>query len=313
MKKNLSFFIIGIIILVVGAFIAANQFPKWDGEKNLSSVQVPVPTWKFGGGAVLGKYADADVVTLSTNQYRMYYSPEPEVSGFKGQVYSAISSDGKNWTKEAGTRMEWATFPSVIKLSDGKYRMYFQNQSVIKSAVSNDGLAWTNETGVRINDQNSVGLKLVNVAAPTIMKIGDDYVMVYRGTINQKYPAQVPNSDTQLLLWATSKDGLNFEKKGIVLDSRTSVFQGLLDGPEFVKWSDGSIRLYFWSYRGIYHLDFKNSVFSQTAQFDYTTSSDSRNQFPINPPGDPTLTQINGTWFMYYGQHESGIYYATYK
>jgi hypothetical protein len=33
--------------------------------------------------------------------------------------------------------------------------------------------------------------------------------------------------------------------------------------------------------------------------------------FPENPPGDPTLIEINDKWFMYYGQHTKGIYYAT--
>ena len=300
MKNNLPFLIIGTTVLIAGAFLAVSQ-------------SIVISAWKFGGGAVLGKYADADIVALGADQYRMYYSPEPEVSDFKGQVYSAISSDGKNWTQEAGTRMEWATFPSVIKLSDGKYRMYFQNQGFIKSAISDNGLDWTNEAGIRIDATNSAGLTLTNVAAPTVIKIGDDYVMAYRGTINQKYPAEVPNPDTQLLLWAASKDGLNFEKKGIALDSRSSIFQGLLDGPELVKWDDDSVRLYFWSYRGVYHVDFKNGAFSQVAQFDYTTSSDSKNQFPMNPPGDPTLAKIGDQWFMYYGRHESGIYYAVYK
>jgi len=115
--------------------------------------------------------------------------------------------------------------------------------------------------------------------------------MVYRGTINEKYSAQVPNNTTQLLLWAVSQDGLNFEKKGIALDSRNSTFQGLLDGPELVQWDDG-VRLYFWSYRGIYHVDFKDGAFSQNAQFDYSTSSNSNNQFPANPPGDPTLADL---------------------
>ena len=105
----------------------------------------PEPTWQMGGVAIAGKYADADVVDLENGNYRMYYSLEPEVAGFNGQVYSALSSDGISWTQETGTRKEGATFPSVIKLPDGRYRMYFQNAGVIKSAISSDGLAWQEE------------------------------------------------------------------------------------------------------------------------------------------------------------------------
>lgn len=277
------------------------------------SPQNTQPLWQSGGMAIGGKFADAEVVELGDGRYRMYYSAEPETAGFEGQVYSAISGDGINWTQENGTRMKWATFPSVLKLSDGRYRMYFQNAGVIKSAVSDDGLSWTDEPGVRIDQANNAGLVLANVAAPTVIKTGSEYIMVYRGTINEKYPAKVPNNDTQLFLWAVSKDGLSFEKKGIALDSRISTFSGLLDGAEFVKWDDGAVRLYFWSYRGVYHTVFENGKFSINTQFDYTTAQDSNIMFPENPPGDPTLMKVNNKWFMYYGQHAKGIYYAVFK
>jgi hypothetical protein len=269
-------------------------------------------SWQYGGSSVSGKFADANVVEIETGKYRMYYSAEPEMPGFKGQVYSAVSNDGKNWTEEPGTRMEWATFPSVIKLSDGKYRMYYQNQNVIKSAISSDGLNWTQESGIRIDATNSAGLVLNNMAAPTVIKADSGYIMVYRGDINQKYPEKVPNPNTELFLWATSQDGIAFEKKGIALDSRNGEFKGLLDGCELVKWDDGSIRLYFWSYKGIYHTEFKNNTFSE-ATFDYTTNSDPKKEFYENPPSDPTLIKISGKWFMYYGQHAEGIFYAILK
>ncbi len=269
--------------------------------------------WKELGVALPGKYADADIIALDDGRYRMYYSAEPEVPGFKGQVYSAVSSDGKNWVPETGIRMEWAIFPSVIKLPDGKYRMYFQNQGVIKSAISTDGLTWKDEPGTRIDLTNSAGVVFENVVAPTVINTGSEYAMVYGGAINEPYAAEkVPNSETHILMWATSQDGLAFEKKGIAVDSRNSVFKGWLDGPEWVEWEDNSLRLYFWSYKGIYHVMFKNGVFSDS-QFDFTNSQDTAHLFPQNPPGDPTLLKINGQWFLYYGQHTKGIYYATYE
>ncbi len=269
------------------------------------------PSWKPGGIAVAGTYADADVIDIGDGKFRMYYSAEPEVAGFKGQVYSATSSDGVSWNAEKAERMTWATFPSVTKLSDGKYRMYFQNGGKIKSATSSDGLSWKEEAGIRMDTSNTAGLALENVAAPSVMKAGDSYLMAYRGTINKAYPAKVPNDNTQLFLWAASKDGVAFEKKGIALDSRNTIFQGLLDGPELVSWDDGSVRLYFWGYKGIYHVTFDGSSFSQEPVLDFTTATDPRMNFPENPPGDPALAKINGTWLMYYGQHTEGIFYAT--
>jgi len=319
MKKTI--FILSIVLIFVTG--CAQEIEKPIAEEKIeattttiqettttTTIKEKVKLWKNRGVAIAGKYADAEITDLGNERYRVYYSPEPETSGFKGQVYSAVSSDGINWNQEEGTRMEWATFPSVIKLPDGKYRMYSQNQVVIKSAISNDGLSWKEESGIRIGTSNSAGLKLSSVLAPTVIKNGNEYIMVYAGAINEKYPEKVPNNEIHLFLWATSTDGLTFEEKGIALDSRNDEFKGWLDGAEFTQWDDGSIRLYFWSYKGIYHITYKNGIFSKDAVFDYTTNDNPLNQFPENPPSDPTLAKINNRWFMYYGQHKKGIYYA---
>ncbi len=269
------------------------------GEKNSLPGE-----WKEKGVAISGKYADADVVDLGDGTYRMYYTSEPEVANFNGQVYSSVSSDGINWKEESGTRKEWSTFPSVIKTDSG-YRMYFQTAGEIKSAVSSDGLTWKDESGVRISKDGNANLNLDNVAAPTVIKYDNKYIMVYRGTINEKYASDVPNSDTQLFFWASSNDGINFEKKGIALDSRNDEFNGLLDGGEFII-LNGKPELYFWSYNGVYHSEFTGSSFGESI-FDFMTSDQS------SPPGDPTLEEINGKLFMYYGQHTKGIYYAVYE
>src|SRR3989344_866122 len=146
-------------------------------EQVKTESQEIIPAWKLGGTAIAGKYADADIIALGDGRYRMYYSAEPEIENFKGQVYSAVSSDGITWNKEDGTRIEWAVFPSVMKLSDGKYRMYFQSQGVIKSAISSDGLSWVQESGTRMDASNSLDISFVGVGAPTVIRTGDSYLM----------------------------------------------------------------------------------------------------------------------------------------
>lgn len=292
--------------------ISENEINQNNTNSSISDEVSNEQKWKESGNAISGKYADADIIDLGDGTYRMYYSEEPEVQGFEGRAYSATSTDGVDWEIETGTRMIWATFPSVIRLVDGKYRIYFQRQGNIKSAISSDGLIWEDEIGTRIDVSNNEGLELENVAAPTVISTGSEYIMVYRGTINQRYANDVPNSNIQLLFWAVSGDGLNFEKKEIALDSRNGEFKGLLDGPELVQWDDGTVRLYFWSYNGVSHIVLENGTFSKQEVFDYTTpSSNPYAPFPENPPGDPTLMNVNGKWFMYYGQHTKGIYYAT--
>ena len=285
--------------------IASNETSSAEASKS--------KTWQKGDLAISGNYADADAVTLGDGRYRLYYSLEPEVPGFNGQVYSSVSTDGNKWTKEEGTRIEQATFPSVLKLSDGTYRMYYQNAGAIKSAVSADGLVWSAESGTRIDTGNPAGLTLTNVGAPTVAKIGDRYVMVYFGAINEPYTAagKVPNNETHPLLWATSQDGLTFEKKGIALDSRNNVFKGWMDGPELVAWDGNENRLYFWGYKGIYYSVLSGDKFSEP-QLTFSTATGDQD-FPQDPPGDPTLLKVGDNWYMYYGGHTKGIYYATFK
>lgn len=270
--------------------------------------------WQTGGVAIAGTYADAEVVELGDGSYRMYYSVEPEVPGNKLEVFSATSTDGISWNKEQGVRKEFAVFPDVVKLPDGRFRMYFQNAGVIKSATSYDGLSWVDEPGIRI-DTAEPGFSLENVGAQGTIRLEDGtYVMVYRGTINEPYQTteKIPNRDTHVYFWAASKDGLAFEKKGLAIDSRNSILLGAADGVEWVKWDGGELRVYFWSYAGVYHVAYQNGAFSEPV-FDFTNNEDKMAKFSPNPPSDPTFAKINGTWRMYYGQHTKGIYYATLK
>ena len=306
--------IIAIIIILggIGYFLYTNYFKSpTGGSPSTAQSTVLQAQWQEGGVAIAGKYADADLVDLGAGKWRMYYSVEPEVPGNKLELYSSTSNDGITWTQEEGVRKEFATFPSVIKLADGKYRLYFQNAGVIKSALSDDGLTWTDEPGTRIEAAEEGLSDIENVGAHSVIELSDGtFLMVYRVMVKERYSQDVPNDSTQILYYAISKDGLTWEKRGLAADSRNETFQGLIDGAELVKWQV-EIRLYFWSYKGIYHLVFENDIFSQEPDFDFTNNKDPNLKFAPNPPGDPTLGKIQEKWFMYYGQHEKGIYYAT--
>lgn len=272
-------------------------------------------SWKKGDFAVKGKYADADVLSIDTTTWRMYYATQPEVQGNNFEVYSATSTDGKTWTQEPGIRKTMATFPDVVKLKDGRYRMYYQNAGVIKSAISSDGLTFTDEAGTRMDKQNPDNLTLDNVAAPTVaMQDDGTFVMVYRGTINQRYASNTPNPSTQLLLWATSTDGLTFTKKGIAIDSRNKTLDGQLDGPDIVKWHDDKYHVFMTSYTGVYESVFDGVKFTDPTLAFAGEAKETTQGFTGAPPGDPTVAKIDGTWFMYYGDTgaNSGIHYATY-
>jgi len=310
-----------VVVIVVAALIALNRparesAPSTDKTASTSTSTSPNASenWQEQGVAIAGKYADADAVSLGDNQYRLYYAVEPEVQGNKMEVFSATSTDGITWTPESGTRRTFAAFPDVLQLKDGTWRMYFQDNQAggIRSATSTDGLTFTDEPGLRL-DTNEPEFNLDTVGAQSTTLLPDGtYVMVYRGTINEPYQTteKIPNQNTQLYFWATSKDGLEFERQGTAIDSRNDTLYGLTDGADFVRWDDNTLRVYFWSYTGVYYTTFVNNTFTEPV-FTFTNHPGANQRFSPDPPGDPTLIKINGGWKMFYGQHTKGIYYAT--
>lgn len=280
----------------------------------LIPVGVDLP-WKYQGVSIEGNYADAEVVQIDDRTWRMYYSVQPEIEGNKLELYSATSTDGVNWTTEDGVRKEFSTFADVIRLDDGTWRMYFQNMQEIKSAISTDGLTWTDEEGSRLTRNESSELEGDNIASPSTMRLDDGtYVMVYRGEIEEKYREDVPHRATETLLWARSSDGLTFEKQGVAVSSDSDLYLGKLDGNEWVEWTDGTWRLYYWSYGGVYYVTFDGTAFSdpEVAEVVFTTLGEyAHEEMPVTP-GDPSIANINGDWYMYFGQKD-GIHYAKYE
>lgn len=311
--------IILIVILLCGGLFYVLRTSKKSEERTPSNQGKTTSDqkWVEKGVAIAGQYADADAVAIGGGKYRLYYSAEPEASK-NLEVYSATSTDGKTWTQEEGVRKTMAVFPDVLKLKDNQYRMYYQNAGEIKSAISSDGLTFQDEAGTRINKIETGLSNIESVGAQSTTQLEDgSYIMVYRVTISEPYQTteKIPNTTTQFYYWATSQDGLTFEKKGLAIDSRNDTLYGLADGADWVNWDDGNLRLYFWSYRGVYHSVLENAStanhkFSEPV-FDFTNNQDTNVKFAPNPPSDPTLINIGGKWFMYYGQHTKGIYYAT--
>ena len=333
MKKRLVL-LVSLIIISLFVFSCAPPTPKLveetpeaEASAPLPSAEEPVieeteetavespaaevaPQWKYGGSAIAGNYADSDFVDLGEGKYRMYYAIEPEVPGNKLEVYSALSTDGIKWVPEDGVRRTFTVFPDAVKLTDGSWRMYFQNMGVIKSAKSVDGLKWADESGTRIDTGNKLGLTFENVAGPTTIADGSRYIMAYSGAISGKYK-DAPNNNMAVLMWATSSDGLKFEVEGMALDTRNDKYYGFADTPELIRWDDGTIKMFFWGYFGVYESEFTGNGFTEPKMVYEAKKENSMMRFPSSPPGDPTLGKVGGQWFMYYGQHTKGIYYAT--
>lgn len=309
-----------VLAIVGGYFLFFKKSTKEEVQKSettTAKTQGEAEEWEKGQVVVPGKYADADVVELPDGRLRMYFALEPEAPGFEAQVYSAVSPDGITWTKEDGERMKGATFPSVLKLPDGTWRMYFQGAvlgsppaSAILSATSKDGLNWTKEEGVRIKRSAQGTYDTENVADPSVVRLSDGtYLMVYRGqagenTYNKTDEFRKKPMSIDYLISATSKDGLSWTPLNLIVDSRNDEMRDQILGPELIV--DGNtLKLYSNSFAGVYVLALNNKgeKVSEPKLIMKSTG-------PNDAPSDMTLVRYKDDWKMYFGMHTRGIFAA---
>ncbi len=191
------------------------------------------------------------VFKLSYGRYRMIYEGARMTNDEKGgryqtdrKLYSAISSDGMIWTKEPGTRF-WdygdgkpgeifTSVPDVIRLADGRLRMYYTKGATSATALSGDeGLTWVKETN----------LDLRKVAVdPDILQLEDGSYKLFFTTFESEF-----GIGEQWVVGASSADGINFVlDNGKLVEPGTS--GGLITDPDVVKTGDG-YRMYYGEFR----------------------------------------------------------------
>jgi len=144
--------------------------------------------------------------------YRMYFNQE-------GKIKSATSLEGRTFTIEEGNRLEEGTAPSVIKLDDGRYRIYYHiddgsGKTVVKSAISKSTLdtdsamlEFAIETGVRLSYGGEFDPD--GVLHPSVIALPNNggYRMYYDGEIKK-----TDQEFTWRILSANSPDGLTWTK-----------------------------------------------------------------------------------------------------
>jgi hypothetical protein len=166
-------------------------------------------------------------------------------------IKSAISTDGLTFTDEEGFRItaQQAGFSdttvaatsgaTVIRLPDGRYRMYFSDLPRpgdppgghrVKSAVSSDMLSWTVEAGVRLGPGAAVLTE--SAEHPSALLNPDGSVTLYYGKFSGP-GLGVPEG----LYHSTSVDGLTFETETY------DVFNG--NDPDAIRLADGTLRVYY--------------------------------------------------------------------
>lgn len=173
--------------------------------------------WAYEGKLIDEPYLyDITIVELDDGRYRLYGEKNDEGA----IVISYVSTDGLIFQREAGYRLSSGFLPFVVKLPDGRFRLYYTDQAspvgqadgyrAILSAISPDGLNFTLEEGERLvysGDNYEIsgirGAKILNLTDGTSR-------MYYHGIGDNAY---------RRVLSAISSDGLNWTREsGVRID-----------------------------------------------------------------------------------------------
>lgn len=117
----------------------------------------------------------------------------------------------------AGSRENFA--PSVIRLPDGRYRMYANGGpgNGIVSFISANGLQFVPEAGKRLENGGPGTLDCI-ASHPWVAAIAGGYRMYYQGDANCVSGDQSGQQHAFRIFSAFSRDGLTFQREGVRVD-----------------------------------------------------------------------------------------------
>lgn len=188
---------------------------------------------------------DPDIVSENA-YYRMYYvgiGPDN-----KRRVMSATSNNGLDFTKETGIRIDYtasydelADVPSVVKVSDDNYKMYYvydhRGDNSLKGAISTDGLNWEVKTLTGFTK---------NCMDPEVIMDSDvtTIVMYFAAP-------RADNSHEPMDIYkATSTDGINWKVVGQAIKPEKSEEGQIVGDADIVKLPDNTYRMYYYGMIG---------------------------------------------------------------
>lgn len=138
---------------------------------------------------------------------RMWFASAALAKGGLHTLHETSSDDGVRWAQPSASLLDHAYCPTVLKI-DGKYRMWFTDVSkrpwLIRHAESDDGTTWN--VAEKASLQLSQSWEAEVLVYPTVLKIGDAYLMWYGS-----YHSAV-RRETTAIGFAVSSDGLTWHK-----------------------------------------------------------------------------------------------------
>lgn len=241
----------------------------------LSAVSTSASARRFTlEGTRLANAEHPAIAQLPDSRTRMYFSRRGP--GANGDILSAISSNGLDFTEEPGIRLAVGPagapdeagmiHPSVVPTPDGGWRLYYDAEraatdandlgwgDAIMSASSKDGLTFTRDSGTRISPRTKGLPSSFMVWSPDVIRSGNSrgtYTMFFTSDANSK---QRKRSGA---FQAKSKDGLNFKVSPArpVLGVDPSVGEirqgpggptGVPQDPFVIDLANGSQRMFYW-------------------------------------------------------------------
>ncbi len=248
----------------------------------------------FGVAAGL-PVADASATLLDDGRIRIYVFAQE-----KG-ILSAISADGAAFQAEEGQRIagQGAGMPRVVRLSDGRFRMFFINMGGISSAISDDGLNFTTEPGMRITADAAGftgGTTAGMTSGATIVTLPDGSYRMYFSDLPR--PGDPPGNHR--IKSATSTDMLNWTvEEGVRIGLGAPALTGSAEHPSAFVNADGSITLFYGRFTGP-GSNTQEGMYQSTSPngLDFTEEIYSGLSFGNDPDA---LQQLDGTLLLYYG------------
>ena len=235
------------------------------------------------GVAVGTAIANSTAYVTPEGTVRMYF-------GAEGNVKSAVSSDGINFSVEAGNRIQPSGHFKIIRLDDGRLRMFIaEGVEDILSYISSDGLTWTKESGVRISRTDAgmpdgmMGLTIVPTSGGGLRGYTSDLARTDRPPGGHFIKSA---TSTDLLTWTV--------ESGVRIGKGAPTLSGSAEQPHALLRGSNCVTLFY----------FKADL--QVPGMYYSTSTDGltftrETPMGINGGNGPSIIQLtDGTYLLYY-------------
>ena len=238
LSKKFSASVATVLILATAPAASADpadRFPSGPYNATLISEKILYPSL-FGVEAGL-PVADVSGVLLSDGTIRAYVFAQNQ------GIVIADSTDGKSFTKVANAfgGDKGQGMPRVVKLSDGRYRMYNMASGGISCSISTDGLSFTVEKSECISSSPYVGASN-GLTGAAIVKLANGS---YRAYFSDMVRAGT-GPDPHQVYSATSTDGLNWSADtGIRVGPGAPSITRSAEHPAAAVHSDGSVTLFY--------------------------------------------------------------------